>query len=302
MNKVNNKTIEALCPLCDGNKCFIVTEKIRYKIDKSICKCCHCGLVFMKDPLINDDAPGYYEEEYRNFYQAPPAEEFFNTHIAESYQRIKKIHMYLNDTSKILEIGSATGNLLSALKDSGYSELTGIELDKNYSQYSIEELGLNIYQKPLKEISFDENSFDAILCFHVLEHFSGPLAFLKEVKRILRPSGTLIIEVPNVDDYLISLFKLKSYTEFYYQPAHNFYFSRSTLTKLINKAGFNKININLYQRHSFYNGINWLKIGKPSGLNGSKKATIATDIVNKLFQQMLILTGRADTIMAVVRI
>lgn len=47
-----------------------------------------------------------------------------------------------------------------------------------------------------KRLPYDDGSFDHVLCTEVLEHVSDPLAFLADVKRVLRHGGTLILTVP----------------------------------------------------------------------------------------------------------
>jgi len=47
---------------------------------------------------------------------------------------------------------------------------------------------------------FDDASFDAVLCNQVLEHVFTPDAFLKEIARVLRPRGRLLLTVPFVWD------------------------------------------------------------------------------------------------------
>lgn len=47
-----------------------------------------------------------------------------------------------------------------------------------------------------RRLPFDDASFDHVLCVEVLEHVSEPLPFLIELRRVLKPSGTLVLTVP----------------------------------------------------------------------------------------------------------
>jgi len=51
---------------------------------------------------------------------------------------------------------------------------------------------LNIFPYP-----FDDNTFDVIEAFHILEHLDKPFSVMKELHRILKPGGTLEIRVPH---------------------------------------------------------------------------------------------------------
>jgi SAM-dependent methyltransferase len=58
----------------------------------------------------------------------------------------------------------------------------------------------------LKDIHFEPDFFDAIVLYHVIEHMNDPLAELKEVRRILKPYGKLIVGTPDFDCGLSKLF------------------------------------------------------------------------------------------------
>jgi methionine biosynthesis protein MetW len=47
-------------------------------------------------------------------------------------------------------------------------------------------------------LPFSDGEFDAITALSTLQYVFDPAAFLKEAHRVLRPSGTLILEVPNM--------------------------------------------------------------------------------------------------------
>ena len=47
--------------------------------------------------------------------------------------------------------------------------------------------------------NYENNFFDTILMFHVLEHLDDPVKTLKEIRRILKPNGKLIISTPDFD-------------------------------------------------------------------------------------------------------
>lgn len=48
----------------------------------------------------------------------------------------------------------------------------------------------------IQEIPFDDNSFDVVICNHVLEHVDNDIKAMKELYRILRPGGYAILQVP----------------------------------------------------------------------------------------------------------
>jgi ubiquinone/menaquinone biosynthesis C-methylase UbiE len=85
-------------------------------------------------------------------------------------------------------------------------------------------------------MQFPDASFDAISMFHVLEHLYDPRAVLKESRRILKPTGQLIIAIPNVRSPQRAVFgRFWTYWE---APRHFWHFTPATVTRLLSEAGF----------------------------------------------------------------
>ncbi|MCW8995361.1 MAG: class I SAM-dependent methyltransferase, partial [Psychromonas sp.] len=55
---------------------------------------------------------------------------------------------------------------------------------------------LATYKADLTKLDFNNNSFDAILCYHVLEHIEDDKKAISELYRILKPGGWAILQSP----------------------------------------------------------------------------------------------------------
>lgn len=107
------------------------------------------------------------------------------------------------EIKKMLDIGCAGGFLARAMGTKWKGELTGIERD--YSWMSAE--GIKRYKKiywidvEKKNIADvlrrKDRNFDAIVTADILEHLKNPRKTLKEIKKVLRPGGYLIVSLPN---------------------------------------------------------------------------------------------------------
>jgi 2-polyprenyl-3-methyl-5-hydroxy-6-metoxy-1,4-benzoquinol methylase len=201
----------------------------------------------------------FYEKTYRSTYDNQEADKLWESSLPEAKNRVSRfMHLYSKDT-RVLEIGCASGYFLFAVRDHVKS-VTGVELTKDYVEYA-RGRGLDI-RESLDEVT--DHSCDLIFMFHVLEHIEDPIQFLKELKKKMSPSGKLIIEVPNVDDVLVSAYKIKNHLDFYWEIAHKYYFSKNSLKNVLDRAGY-KSDIQPLQRYDLSNHMYWMQYGKPGG-------------------------------------
>ena len=105
---------------------------------------------------------------------------------------------------------------------------------------------------------------DAICLFHVFEHLPDPVSWIAAAKRLLAPGGHLVIEIPSLDDPLLSLYRSTPYREFYFQKQHPFVYSAASLRRVLEHQGFSAEMIP-YQRYGLENHLAWLTAGKPGG-------------------------------------
>ena len=83
----------------------------------------------------------------------------------------------------------------------------------------------------------ESNSFDVITMWHVLEHVPDVEHQVAELKRLLKPSGTIIIAVPNFKSYDAKYYK-ESWAA-YDVPRHLWHFSKTAIEKLFDKQNMN---------------------------------------------------------------
>lgn len=191
------------------------------------------GVIFFNDashiPL------GYYEIDRLPFH---------NT-VNEAQRRFAQFFPYLN-CKFVLDIGVGDGAFVKTAFTAAH--ITGVDPK-----------GGGFYRS-IKDISVAR--FDTVTMFHVFEHLADPMDMLAEIKRILKPNGTLIIEVPHARDVL---FNLDCFKKFSMWGEHLILHTRQSMAIMLEKAGFQNIKVEPYQRYGLHNHIGWMVHGQGNG-------------------------------------
>lgn len=192
----------------------------------------------------------FYDNEYRNLYTTDniKKKDFFYSQYYRAktiYETIQK-EVNLSTPKKIIEVGCGSGGILQYFKEKGH-EVTGCDLGKEYLTYGKEEWQLDLHQGFLSEMPQDEKA-DIIIYSHVLEHILDCRTEIEVIKKYSSKDTIIYIEVPGFKS-VIKNFKSDFGT--YFQNAHTFHFSLSSLTNLFNKNGFDLIYGDEYVRALF---------------------------------------------------
>ncbi|MDA1001594.1 MAG: class I SAM-dependent methyltransferase [bacterium] len=252
------------CSLCGGNSFEVVATKLRYKKDQKGYHCNGCSLVFLHPPMSPEEERRFYEEEYGIIYSEEKnttPKDLFTARQDDARMYLDWSRDWLTEQDDCLEVGCASGYFLAVLRGQVKSVL-GLETHKELRSFC-QEMGI-----PMGESLADcpDDSVDRFFAFFVLEHLGDPAIFLSEARRVCRPGGSIVLVVPNVEDALLSLYELEAFRDFYFTPAHQFYYSRQTLGKLFEKCGFQKFTIIPKQRYDLSNHMVWMISGRPGGM------------------------------------
>lgn len=136
--------------------------------------------------------------------------------------------------NKILDIGCGNGSFLLNLKEMGWN-VYGCELSKSGAAVARQN-GLQVFQGTVFDARYPNAFFDVVRLEQVFEHIHDPDSLLKEIRRILKPSGLLVIGVPHGQSLSFQIFG--QYWGLLGVPFHLFQYSAATLQKVLSRNGF----------------------------------------------------------------
>lgn len=180
--------------------------------------------------------------------------------VEDNSRRLAMIMQHSFDS--LLDFGCGSGLLISDLKHRG-KQVFGVEI-KSQLLKLLSSSGLYV-SNDIKNLH--KNDFDMITMFHVLEHLEDPVSILNNIRDNLSNHGKLIIEIPNANDALLSLYKNDCFKEHTLWSEHRVLYTKQALMQLLSFVGFSDIQVVGIQRYGLGNHINWIKDCKSNGDN-----------------------------------
>ena len=199
-----------------------------------IVRCAVCGFVFVH-PTPTPAELAYY---YAHNYAVPLERDAGNP--ARHTARIAGLERWQPQRGRLLEIGASYGHSLVAARRRGW-QVAGVELAPAAARYARERFGLAVFTADLLDAPFADGSFDAAIMWHVLEHTYNPVAQLEQLGTLLRPGGVLGLRVPNAASFGARV--AGRFWVWTSPPAHLWYFSPTTLPRLLRRCGFEVLEV-----------------------------------------------------------
>jgi len=229
--RVSGHNFCPLCGECSDNVWLRTPDRFNLRT-KVYCllKCPSCSLVWLKDPPKPDSMAIHYGKKYHSEIITSGengASRRWREHIT-TLRRFKA-------PGQILDIGCSSGAFLNVIKNDGW-QLYGIEIDPEIAGDARSRTGALVVSGDALSAFFPAGTFDAVTCFHALEHQHHPVELMTKVMSWLKPGGIFYVVVPNIKSWEARLFR--SYWYGLEIPRHIFHFSSESLRLCGIKSGF----------------------------------------------------------------
>jgi SAM-dependent methyltransferase len=245
---VNLETVDA-CPLCSGKR-LLHKFQVRHLTGDplsswaadqgfavaSVVACYDCGFLFKSVR----PSPRYLDQHYASLdesYVARVAEEAAGFREDFRVSRSSLLKAFPMGGS-ILDVGCASGFFLESLGQKW--ERHGLELFEAAAERARARGGISVHKCDIVSAGFANESFDVVCSFDVVEHMAEPVPFFREVRRILRPGGWLLLGTGDSRSFGARL--SGSRWAYLAIPEHLSFFNSHSIRKSLEKTGFSRVN------------------------------------------------------------
>jgi 2-polyprenyl-3-methyl-5-hydroxy-6-metoxy-1,4-benzoquinol methylase len=265
------------CPVCQSNSSEPYSTCIDHTVSQQsflIVKCTNCGFLFT-NPRPSEANIGQYYQSDDYISHSNTSKGLINTlyqwvrnyTIKRKCQYIAQISG-LSQAGRLLDIGCGTGEFLHGMQQQGW-QVEGLEPSPSARALATSQYQLSVspsetlYQLP-------RQSYDVITLWHVLEHVHDLSRYLDQIRLLLKPSGKLIIAVPNAEAHEIQHYR--QLWAAYDVPRHLYHFTMVTMDKLMNLHHFQRHSAKNMPFDSFYVALLSEKYAGKAGLMGMIRA------------------------------
>lgn len=202
-------------------------------------RCVSCQIAWLDVPA-DLDAGAYYPQAYcgGKGYRFHPAIELLVRLFRKARARFV-LRYWKRKPGRILDVGCGRAVMLAELDKLGW-HCVGTEISETSSKLAGSSARVILHAEPsLETCGFPSDYFDIVTLWHVFEHLRNPVETLKEIKRILKPDGLLVIEVPNFVSWQARF--NESNWIYLEAPRHFYQFSPKGLSKIIKANCFDVV-------------------------------------------------------------
>jgi 2-polyprenyl-3-methyl-5-hydroxy-6-metoxy-1,4-benzoquinol methylase len=233
------------CNLCGADDFTVVFPKGYAQVHR-IVRCNQCQLMYA-NPQEAIDSESF--EEYNKKANTDEFRQYFDkqhVQLPDNLRVLQVLNEMFPKRGKLLEIGSYLGIFLDRIRSEGW-DVTGLEPFHTVAEYSRKTYNLEVIEALLPEAKFPDAAFDVVVMLHVIEHLSDPASYIREIRRIMRPGGALVVETPRFDSLMFKIMGRRE-RSLANCDGHIFFFTVPSLSELLEKNGFKVERVDLVGR------------------------------------------------------
>lgn len=234
---------------------------------------CHgCG--FITFPNLDHDALlEIYNDEYFSGTEYPDYLGQQDALRRSMRRHLRQMARYQPNQASLLEVGCAYGLFLDEAR-AEFGATTGVDICQAPTTYAKEKLQLNVHCGNFDQIDFGSQRFDVICLWDTIEHLANPEAYLMKATSLLNEDGMIFLTTGDIGS--LNARVRGAHWRQIHPPSHLHYFSRRTITLLLNRLGMEVAGI---ETTAYYHTVfNILASIRMRGGGGGRLAAMALNL------------------------
>ena len=207
----------------------------------TIVQCLKCGLVYANPRFDNGEMLARYQAVEDPLYVE---EREGRVLTFERHLRPREEMMPPGDGRRLLDVGCHVGVFVEIAARHGW-DAWGVE-PSQWAAAHARQNGLQVVEGTMATAGLEDASFDVITMWDVIEHVEGPSAEVQEAFQLLKPGGLLVIHTMDLNSPFA---RLMGQRWPWLMEMHIYYFTRRTLSALVQKAGLEALLIKSQGRY-----------------------------------------------------
>ena len=236
------------CPVCGERfvavmhqQRLVLPTEFRLPEEFNVVICSLCGMTYSDVAINPESLTAYYRAETYAFGSEVNASGSMGKHMPSSCVDVPRLRgvvkqllrRFQSRDVRLLDVGCASGALLTLLEDAGFTDVQGI--DPSLSAISAaNRIGHRAWAGVAEDVLATMGMFDVVVFSHVLEHMSRPREAIERLREVLQPGGIVYAEVPDASRY--AEFLVEPFVDF--NVEHINHFSIGHLDELFHACGF----------------------------------------------------------------
>ncbi len=233
------------CAHCGGGEVDVIYAAVE-RIDSPgsrVVACRGCGLVFLSPRLASIEGSFLENADYARLFHIPLAQQLglldasgdpIDAAIDRYFDGMLQQLEEDPGARRVLDIGCGLGLFVYAAVRRGW-DARGVDPSEPLVHFGAGRLGLPILLGDVHSADIPAQSMDAVRLWDVIEHLLDPVAVLREIHRILRPGGRLVVSTPNWNS--MARIALRERWEMLVTD-HFTYFTKDSLEAMLASSGF----------------------------------------------------------------
>lgn len=205
------------------------------RLNHQLVACARCGLQYVS-PRLRADAvlEGYAGGSDEQFVSQARGREITFGKCLDAIERL-----WNRAPGRLLDVGTGGGSFPFMASKRGW-QVEGCEPNRWLCDWALENYNLPIRPGTVFEQNYPPASYDVVTLWDVLEHTPDPKSEVREMHRLLREGGLLVINYPDIGSWIA---RLMGRSWVFLLDVHLYYFTRATIRKLLEDAGFEIVQV-----------------------------------------------------------